>query len=573
MRKLITIILILVCSKSFAQVYQLMPQYGYQANRFVFDSTLQIPTTCGVPTLKSVQFVTKRAAIAFDSCNNRFYQYNPKTQAWSQVSGGGGGSATLQDVTDNGNTTTNNITANIVYSSGGAFLSDDGTANAISYEFLGGGSFQSSGSYVWRLPSYSDSLVGKSRIIDSIKRSNDSIYAYKLGTPYFQYKDSISDTASVVIAKVHNSTGTILQRGEVVYLSGASGDVASVQRANNKQDSTSSKTFGIVRREIPIGGTGFVTTQGQIEKLNLGSFTAGDILYLDSIDGKLTNVVPVAPYHSVFIGIVERANNGNGLMYVKPQNGYELDELHNVQINGKLNNQILVYSDTQKVWKNRSVYSVVDTTSLSSRINTKLNASDTASLSSRINAKLSASDTISLSNRINAKFNTSDTTLLQQKSLPANSFMGNNTTSAANPTAQIFKQFGNQTYSDSITFTGTLNPSGAINHSFRWSQIGNLVTLHLTLTFASNGTISQVGIEIPDGLPIPILPTGLSSNNDIICYGSGYMVSTTTGVSTVFSKVFLRQNTGLTNDYEIVINQGIASTYRIINVTIQYFAQ
>jgi hypothetical protein len=285
MRKLITIILILICSKSFAQVYQLMPQYGYQANRFAFDSTIQIPTFCGVPTLKSVQFATKKAAIAFDSCNNRFYQYNPKTQAWSQVSGGGGSETDTTSLS-------NRINAKI----------------------------------------------------DSLKRSTDSIFAYKNNQWNFQYKDSVGDTASVVIAKVHNGTGTTLLKGEVVYLSGASGDVASVKRANNKQDSTSSKTFGVVRNDIAIGGIGYVTTQGQIQKLNLSTYTAGDILYLDSIDGHLTNVVPVAPYHAVFIGIVERANMGNGIMYVKPQNGYELGELHDVQINGKINNQILVYS-------------------------------------------------------------------------------------------------------------------------------------------------------------------------------------------------------------------------------------
>jgi hypothetical protein len=74
-------------------------------------------------------------------------------------------------------------------------------------------------------------------------------------------------------------------------------------------------------------------------------------------------------------------------------------------------------------------------------------------------------------------------------------------------------------------------------------------------------------------LPIPILPTGLTANNEIICYGSGYMVTNTTGVAPVFSKVFLRQNTGLTNDYEVVINQTTNASYRIMNATIQYFAQ
>jgi len=245
---------------------------------------LQIPTTCGIPTLKSVQFVTKKSAIAFDSCNNKFYTYNPKTQIWSEVSGGGGGG------------------------------------------------------------------------IDSLKRSTDSVFARKNGSFIFQYKDSVgagSDTAKVVIAQVRNIEATTLNIGEVVYIYGSTGNTASVKRASNKDDSTSSRTLGVVRSSIASGAIGFVTTQGQCEKMHLGSYSEGDILWLDSIAGGFTKVKPIAPRHSVFIGIVERANNGNGLAYIKPQNGYEIGELHDVAITSVQNNNVLIYSDTTKVWKNR----------------------------------------------------------------------------------------------------------------------------------------------------------------------------------------------------------------------------
>jgi hypothetical protein len=63
-----------------------MPQYGYRANRMAFDSALQMPTICGTPTLRSN--ITNRGAIAFDSCNNRFYYYNPKPKTWTALTGG-----------------------------------------------------------------------------------------------------------------------------------------------------------------------------------------------------------------------------------------------------------------------------------------------------------------------------------------------------------------------------------------------------------------------------------------------------------------------------------------------------
>lgn len=92
MKKILIAVFCFLSLFSKGQVYQSMPQYGYAAHRMSFDSTLQIPTFCGVPTLKSN--VLKFGAIAFDSCNNRFYFYNPKTAIWDTIKGGGGSTDT-----------------------------------------------------------------------------------------------------------------------------------------------------------------------------------------------------------------------------------------------------------------------------------------------------------------------------------------------------------------------------------------------------------------------------------------------------------------------------------------------
>ena len=419
--KQLSILLLLVTFRlvTFGQVYQEMPQYGYRANRMAFDSTLQIPTFCGVPTLKSVVKANKNGAIAYDSCNARFYAYNPKTLTWTAITGGGGGTTpNLQQVTTAGATTTNSISVNSLNltnasnpitlngnadqsfavvrtgTSDELFSVNDGVNGYL--KFGGGGVGQyvkintngnanveltapsTNGTIPISVNGYTANTAGEitistidttNKFVNRLERTpgKDSII-YFVGANRFAIKDSVgggsgNDTSKVVIAQVHNATATTLLKGEVVYLFSSNGNVASVKRANNKQDSTSSKTLGLVRRDIPAGGTGFVTTQGQIEKLNLGSYVEGDVIWLDSLDGQFTKVKPQAPYHGVFLGVVERANNGNGLAYIKPQNGVELDEVHDVQINNILNNQIIVYSDTQKVWKNSSIYSVVDTTS------------------------------------------------------------------------------------------------------------------------------------------------------------------------------------------------------------------
>lgn len=240
--------------------------------------------------------------------------------------------------------------------------------------------------------------------IDSLKKSSDSVYFKKSGTWYYSFRDSIgggsngrfgNDTATVVMAKVHNDAGSTLTNGEVVYLatSGTSSDVPSVKRAINKADSTSANTFGFVHGNIANNDTGYVVLSGKIEKLNTAAFANGDIIYLDSIAGKWTKSKPQAPYHLVYLGVVIKANPGNGSIFVKPVNGYEIEELHDVQINNRINNQIIAYSDTQKVWKNRNVWAVVDTSTWSARIDQRVKYSDTATLSNRIDLKLNISDT------------------------------------------------------------------------------------------------------------------------------------------------------------------------------------
>jgi hypothetical protein len=167
------------------------------------------------------------------------------------------------------------------------------------------------------------------------------------------------DTATVVKAYVTNAEAVTITKGQVVYIFGASGDRASVKLAKNTSDTFSSKTLGIVRADIAAGQAGWITTQGQVSGINLGAYSPGDVLWLDSVPGGFTATKPQAPYHSVFVGVVERANAGNGLIYVKPQNGVELDELHDVRITSLANNEIIRYNSSLGYWENKTVESIL----------------------------------------------------------------------------------------------------------------------------------------------------------------------------------------------------------------------
>lgn len=150
----------------------------------------------------------------------------------------------------------------------------------------------------------------------------------------------------------HNAEATPLLEGEVVYLSGAQGDKPSVRRAYNTGESTSSNTFGVVTEVIAANGAGFVTTFGIVNGLDTSAIAAGTAVWLGATPGEYTVTKPSAPAHTVFVGIVSRSNPGNGAIFVNPQNGYELDELHDVLIVAKADKDMLMYDAAAGVWKN-----------------------------------------------------------------------------------------------------------------------------------------------------------------------------------------------------------------------------
>ena len=165
----------------------------------------------------------------------------------------------------------------------------------------------------------------------------------------------ISRLGQSLVAYVTNAESVTITKGQAVYLFSAQGDRATVKLAYNTGDATSAKTLGIVGEDIIANGTGFVVCQGVAYGLNLSAFTAGDTLYLGSTAGSITATKPYAPNHLVYIGIVEKANAGAGQLYVRVQNGYELDELHNVSAQSPTTGQTIVYNASTGLWEKNTV--------------------------------------------------------------------------------------------------------------------------------------------------------------------------------------------------------------------------
>jgi len=168
------------------------------------------------------------------------------------------------------------------------------------------------------------------------------------------------------LVRVVNKTATNINLLEANYqavrVTGAQGQRLKVDLAQATTDVLSAETIGLVTETINNNQEGFITTSGLVRGINTtGSLQSetwadGDVVYLSpTTAGRITNIKPSAPNHLVIIGYVVSAHATQGSIFVKVDNGYKLDELHNVAISTPLNNQSLVYETASTLWKNKAL--------------------------------------------------------------------------------------------------------------------------------------------------------------------------------------------------------------------------
>jgi hypothetical protein len=309
---------------------------------------------------------------------------------------------TLQNVTDLGATTTNSITANGFVKTGGTasqFLKANGSVDSSTYasttyvdnqdalkvdKVVGKG--LSTNDYTtaeqtklagiatgaevnvnadWNATSGDAQILNKPTIPTQVvpvggttgqilAKVDDTDYNLEWIENYANYTSTLKHTVKASVA---------LTKGQAVYVSGASGTNMLVSKASNVSESTSSKTLGLVAQDLAINGQGFVITEGLLSNLNTNSATIGDAVWL-GVDGALIYGLaskPYAPAHLVFIGIVTRVSATVGEIFVKVQNGFELREIHDVDLitTTPSNNEILTYESSTGLWKNKSVISAL----------------------------------------------------------------------------------------------------------------------------------------------------------------------------------------------------------------------
>lgn len=184
------------------------------------------------------------------------------------------------------------------------------------------------------------------------------------------WQDNIA-TATKAQTYVKNDQGSVIYKGQAVYTSGSDGTNVTVKLALATSDLTSARTLGLLAQDLAVNQKGWVITEGILDGLDTSSANAGDTIYLSptTAGGSLYGFAnkPHAPAHLVYLGVVTKKSAGNGEVAVKVQNGYELDEIHNVDntTSSPANGDILSfttgitspYGGTVSLWQNKSLAS------------------------------------------------------------------------------------------------------------------------------------------------------------------------------------------------------------------------
>lgn len=372
-----------------------------------------------------------------------------------------------------------------------------------------------------------------------LTKSSNSDYAT-------QWSDNYADWTSQV--KQYVRAEEILTKGQAVYVSSADGTNILVSKASNATEASSSKTIGLIAQDLNTTSNkfGYVITEGLLGGLDTNSATVGDPVWL-GVSGALiyglTNK-PVAPAHLVYIGVVTKKSSGAGEIFIKPQNGFELNELHNVLIgtgysSTPADNNLLAYDSTSGLWKNQtgSQANLVTLSDTGTVTNTMLTNSGITFGSTAQNLGSTITNIAGVT--INSTTIPSSATLLTtsnaSSSNTANYIVQRDASGNFSAGVITASLSGNATTATSATTAGALSPGAAINGTTFTGASG--ITIKASTTYGLGVTNSNLAFSSGttwDGgttgitIGLSATPTSITSINGVTLPTSGSFVTSST---------------------------------------------
>jgi hypothetical protein len=403
-----------------------------------------------------------------------------------------------------------------------------------------------------------------------------------------------------LIQEVRNNSGSTMLKGTIVYINGALGNKATIAKALATSDATSAQTYGVVQTDISNNSNGYVVVVGEVTGLDTSALTEGTQLYLSGTTaGYYTPTKPYAPTHLVYVAIVLRSHPTQGILGVKIQNGYEMDELHNVDAVSPSNNDGLFYNTSTSLWEHKPISTVLGYTPVTSArtISTTSPLSGGGDLSANRTLTIAQSNTTTSGYLSNTDWNTfnskQDTiTLTTTGTNGAATLVGSTLNIPQYSGTNIYNADGTLTGSRAVTmaaynlsFTSTARTTGAAfsitaTQTQRNASDTNDAALSASYTYASTNTSNQ---QLSRALYLSafqnstsslinnlrVLDIQLSSNSSTTITDSSciYIAANSGGLGTITTNRGVYIN-GMSGDIRVGLNinsiGGSSSTYLLI---------
>ena len=329
--------------------------------------------------------------------------------------------------------------------------------------------------------------------------------------------------------------GEAINKGQAVYVSSADGTNMIVSKASNASEPTSSKTLGLIETSGVLNDQVNVVTEGLLAGLDTSTAAAGDPVWLGTGGNLIFGLAnkPYAPAHLVFIGIVTRVQQNNGEIFVKVQNGFELKEIHDVQITTTpSDNTVLAYESATSLYKMKSIATLLGYTPANAARQLTINGT-TYDLTADRTWSVGTVTSIATTGPITGGTITGSGTIgITQATTSSNGYLS----------STDWNTFNNKQNALTLTTTGSSGASTLVGATlniptYSLSGLGGVPSSRqLTINGTaydlsadrswSVGTVTSVGVSVPTGLSVSNTPV-TGSGTIAISFTAGYSIPTT----------------------------------------------
>lgn len=202
-----------------------------------------------------------------------------------------------------------------------------------------------------------DTTIGDEDLVQGQMNWNSEAGTVELGLT----DDLKIQLGQTVLFRVKNSTGSTLSKGQAVYASGVLGGGQIIQAAKFAADQSVDEVrfIGLMTDDLANGDDGFVNHFGHIKNVDLRTsntavnpngetWAVGDILYVD--DGTAGGLTKSAPQDDIYVAMV-LADGQNGELFVRITDPGHITDLHDVNLSGLVDNNLMVWNSGANYWE------------------------------------------------------------------------------------------------------------------------------------------------------------------------------------------------------------------------------